>query len=609
MTKNKTLLIYLGLAATALLSLLPFFGVGFTTGDDFQYFNTARQSWKYWMNDAKIYAEGAGRFYFYITKVFYYVPYLVDSFAYTKVVQYITLLACYGMFAYLVYRLFHSRNLSLLTFLLLVFDTTLTLNNHIATIAYPFYFTFSIIIFIAALLLYLDYAERGGYWRVIVSALLFLVAYLFYETYLLFALVFGALVVLRHLRRDGVRLLRSRDFWRETLPYVFTALVYVGCYWGYRQYLLATVATGFYDGASFSMDSFSIDGFFKVLWRCTREAVPGRTYVENIGVIADNSLLLSGHRNILFRVLTNAPAIVWVNALLQGVLLWMLTRPEGFKRLHGNKLLAGIVISLLVAFFAHTLIGIATKYNLDWCDWMLGYVTTIYSILGLMLALALVVAASVMLCHSQWWHRAVRMAWCLLIVVFSVIIGYANHHISREWQRCQHRMDLVDMIGKSGYFSTLPDNAVLYTEELRNTSWQAYDISKESMNMEYYIDNRAGRQFNYVTDSADLATVPANRPLYYVHAIETKKACELLIAFAKLDSVRSSCRDSLHATEADVFYYSPCKKYTVFYQAAGVWKSVSYDAGSHNKKLTQTTLADSAISPNTIVVSDMVLPQ
>ena len=85
--KVKTLLTYLGLAVTAVLTLIPFFSVGFTTADDFQYYNTAQTSWQIWMADAKIYAESTGRFYFLVTKVFYYVPYLIDSFGYTKAVS------------------------------------------------------------------------------------------------------------------------------------------------------------------------------------------------------------------------------------------------------------------------------------------------------------------------------------------------------------------------------------------------------------------------------------------------------------------------------------------------------------------------------------------
>ena len=609
MKNKKQLLIYAALVLTTVISLLPFFKVGFTTGDDFQYYHTAHAGWHHWMGDAKIYAEGAGRFYFYVTKVFYYVPYLVDSFAYTKAVQYITLIAAYALFAWFVYRLFKSRRLALMTYLLLIVDLAVTPNHHVPTIAYPFYFSLSIIIFLCALLAYLRYTERGGWWRVAASALLFLVAYLFYETYLVFALIFGVVVVVRHWRSDGfVPMLRSTTFWGEVLPYVLTALVYVGCYWGYRQWLLATVAEKtFYDGAAFSVETFSIGGFFRVLWRCTREALPWQPFCENRWLFVDNSQSIAGHRNSLLRVLTHAPAIVWVNALLQGGLLWVLTA-DNFKTLRKGNTAAGLLLCVVVAFSAHTLIGMATKYNLEWSSWMRGYVTTIYSILALMLAFALVIAATVRLCRSQKLQRTVRVVWCLLLVVVSVLMGYNNHHVAREWVRSQNRLELIDLIGHSGYFDTLPYDAVIYTEELHKTSWVAYDICKETLDMEYYIDRRAGRHLQYITDSSGLANVPDGKPLYYLHAIETKKACELLISIAPLDSVHGVDPSEFTSTQAEVFYLSPCKKYTVFYQSANRWKAVSFGAEKVTERLTRVSLQDTAINPRTIVVSDMVMP-
>ncbi len=137
----------------------------------------------------------------------------------------------------------------------------------------------------------------------------------------------------------------------------------------------------------------------------------------------------------------------------------------------------------------------------------------------------------------------------------------------------------------------------------------AYDICKESSDIEYYIDRRAGRRLNYVTDTASLLQVPANKPLYYLHAIETKKACELLISIAALDSVRGVDIAGFTASQAEVFYLSPCKKYTVFYQSADRWKALSFGAEKATERLTRVSLQDTAINPRTIVISDMVMPQ
>ena len=142
-----------GFAATVVLSLLPFFKVGFTTSDDLQYFVTAQQSWQYWLMDHRAYAEGQGRFYFLITKFFYYVPYLADNFLVAKLIQYATLLGCYLMLGYIVSRIVRSRTIGIMTFLLLIFNTVVTrMVYFIAITAYPFYFTFSFLIFLCGVL-------------------------------------------------------------------------------------------------------------------------------------------------------------------------------------------------------------------------------------------------------------------------------------------------------------------------------------------------------------------------------------------------------------------------------------------------------------------------
>lgn len=608
MKDKKQLLIYAALAATALITLLPFFKLGFTCGDDFQYFITARHP-EIWAGDAMVYARNAGRFYFLITKFFYYVPYLIDSFAYTKVVQYISLLASYVMFSWFVYRLFKSKNLSLLVMLLLIFDTTITRNNHVPTIAYPFYFSFSLMLFLGAILIYLNYKEKGGYWRILLSAALFLVTYLFYETYLIFAIIFGIVILIRHWKTNGfMAMLRNRDFWREVLPYIGSAAIYLGCYFGYRQWILHIYPDkSFYDGAAFSFASFSISGFFKVLGRCTRFALPGQGFFESQTIMADNSLLIGGHRRGINMVLAHAPAIVWVNALLQTSLVWFLTRDNESLPKNNKKIIIGIVVSLIAGFFAHTLIGIAKKYNTEWCYWMQGYVTSYYAIFALMLVLALLITLSLNNIKNSKWRNTTRVIWCTAFLVFAILMGYTNHHISHEWVKTQNRLDMIDLIAKSGYFSTLPDNAVFYNDEIHNISRFSKDISGGE-DIEEYIDLRAGRKLKYIKSNA-FAQLPNSVPIYYIHAIETKKAGELLMSFSRLDSIRSNDLGSLRAIQADVFYYSPTKQYTVFYQSADNWKKVSYEAESLKQKLTQVCITDTAINPRTIVISDMILPE
>ena len=227
MSKKEKLFWLLAYATTLLLTLLPFFQVGLTNTDDFQYYNTSHFPGQ-WVFDATVYAHGAGRFYFLLTKYFYYVPYLFDNYALTKFIQYFTTACSYALFSFLVYKMFRSKRLGALTGLLLIFNMSLGIDNFYPPTSFPFYFHFSLIIFLAGLLLYVNYCEKGGYWRVIVSAALVLLACLFYENYILFSVFFIIFVIVKEWCRNGfVAMMKSKEFYKRLCPLVAVGVILV----------------------------------------------------------------------------------------------------------------------------------------------------------------------------------------------------------------------------------------------------------------------------------------------------------------------------------------------------------------------------------------------
>ncbi|MBR1517234.1 MAG: hypothetical protein IJ620_03740 [Bacteroidales bacterium] len=601
----------LAFVAIGVLTLLPFFGVGFVTDDDFQYFITARHPGQRWLMDAHYYAVCAGRFYFLLTKYFYYVPYLVDSFAYTKVVQYLTLIACYLLFSYLVFRLFRSQRLALLTLLLVVFNTAITSQDcFIPNIYYPFYFAFSLMIFMLALVCYINYVERGSYCQLVASALLCLLAFLFYETYLVFALFLMVAVFLRHWHASGRQFFASRAFWKELLPFVVVGLLYVSCYVGFRLYLrVAYPDVDIYDGSRFDVSRFSLSNFFTVLERCTRIAIPGQTYFYNRGLISDNTLLLTGHHR-GFDIFAHASVAVWINAILQTALLCWLTRGRTLQSLSWRKIIVGILAAVAVAYGAHTLIAITPKYNIEWSHWMRGYVTSFYSIFALMLALSLLIAASLKPLCSQRVARVVRGCWCVAMLLLSVLIGYTNEHLSREYQKCYSRLRAIDWIAKQGYFDTLPADALLYTQALHHTPGIHYNYDGQH-DMADYISLRAGRDIASTTDWQQMVassdTCPA-RPLYYVHCAAAPRQGDLLVAFSRLDGPLPPSPDSLSASYADVFYLSPSKQFTLFYRDADAIRAVPHLPGDRHQPLSHVSISADSISPYSFYVSNISDP-
>lgn len=617
MSKQEKVFWFLAYAATAVLTLLPFFHVGFTTSDDFQYFNTAQQNWDYWMMDAEAYAHGAGRFYFLITKIFYYVPCLFDSFVWAKFVQYSSLLACYLLFTYLVIRIFKSQRLGALTLLLLIFNTAIDSGRFCPPTAFNFYFHFSFLLFMLGVLLFLNYTERKGYWRVIISAILFLCAYLFYETYLIFALLFCAYILIRNWKQFGfVYMLKNKQLYQELIPYFIVSVAYVGCYVGYRQYLVRTIPDfHLYEGAALSAN-FSLSHFFRIIYQCTIYTLPGRIYSLDTAMVAENSLFIAGHYDNLFFILTHASAVAYINALIQCGILWFLTYKTDFQKLSWKKILIGILVALVFAFSAHTLIAIADKYNADWYRSMKAYVTTFYSYFGMMLAIALVVGASLKAVSSATVKKIIVLGWCVLLFGFSIVNTYTNEHLSRAWERSQNRMTVIQLMAQDGFFEKIPEGALIYTEALHHTSDLGFSICNNTFDLEKNINWRAGKNFSFSQDLQTLfndLTSKQEAPLYFIQAVENQKNNELLVVFSHISQIDSTNILKSLSDDADIFYYSPTKNYTLFYtlgfQTDSVRiKSISVNSSDPHQKLTHVHLQEQGMSPFNFNISDMITP-
>lgn len=617
MSKQEKVFWFLAYAATAVLTLLPFFHVGFTTSDDFQYFNTAQQNWDYWMMDAEAYAHGAGRFYFLITKIFYYVPYLFDSFVWAKIVQYSSLLACYLLFTYLVIRIFKSQRLGALTLLLLIFNTAIDSGRFCPPTAFNFYFHFSFLLFMLGVLLFLNYTERKGYWRVIISAILFLCAYLFYETYLIFALLFCAYILIRNWKQFGfVNMLKNKQLYQELIPYFIVSVAYVGCYVGYRQYLVRTIPDfHLYEGAALSAN-FSLSHFFRIIYQCTIYTLPGRIYSLDTAMVAENSLFIAGHYDNLFFILTHASAVAYINALIQCGILWFLTYKTDFQKLSWKKILIGILVALVFAFSAHTLIAIADKYNADWYRSMKAYVTTFYSYFGMMLAIALVVGASLKAVSSATVKKIIVLGWCVLLFGFSIVNTYSNEHLSRAWERSQNRMTVIQLMAQDGFFEKIPEGALIYTEALHHTSDLGFSICDNTYDFEKNINWRANKDYQFAQNYQGLFDKMADypdAPMYFIQAVESQKNNELLLVFSHIYQIDSTNILKSLADDADIFYYSPTKNYTLFYtlgfQTDSVrTKSISVNSSNPHQKLTRVHLQEQGLSPFNFNISDMITP-
>ena len=594
---------------TILLTLLPFFSVGITCSDDLEYYFTFQKGNLF--ADAQNYARVAGRFYFLITKPIYSLVYAFDNFYVTKIIQHSALLFSYIIFSCLIKKVTKSIYFALFIFLLLLLATPCTVNWHMPFIAYPFFFTFSFGLMCCALILYIKFLEDSSKYKyLILSAILWFIVSLFYETYILFLLYFCIYIAIKGIFQYGIKkIFVEKQFLREIIPFAVAGLLYMTIYCIYRSSV-----DNVYNGSAIATN-FKLKNFFIVLSQCKKGALPMRAF-------------LYGSETISYALL-NATWLVYINALIQCVLTWWLFCKDKLE-ITRKKFLIILGGALFVAYTAHTLIGIAEKYNSDWYSYMRGYVTTYYSYFGIMLAIGIILSSlNSLFSESKILQTIVRIVSVASVFVVSVVIGYNNDKVSHNWARSQKRFDLVDDMIKRGAFDNIPDNAILYDVELYDSGeggtglWWSHKWTE-------FINIKSGRkikedcktisEFNERLKKDTLADV------YVLHKKHTVKENEFLIALSKVKRntiAVGDCNPLSSATcdSANIFYYSPTKMFSFSFktQSKGFavlntdtllvekgYNVVNIKNKKHDEGLSQFCIKCNNLFANSFSISNMV---
>lgn len=628
---ESKILTYILLTICIIAALYPFFSVGFTTGDDLEYYVTSLRSAAYWFEDAQIYAQSAGRFHYLLVKPLYLIPYLVDNFLYTKLIQYISLLLSYGVFSFFIYKLFKSKQLGFLLFILLVVGTSITYNNHVPTIAYPFYFSFSFTLCICSLLLFIKYCETNKCKFVLWSATVFFITSLFYETYILFLLFFCIFLFFRNIKTFGwKKIWVNQQFYKEIMPYISCGILYLALYVSYRWYLIHFgIVDSFYNGSSVAQN-FSLAHFFQILERCTFFALPARNFSTYCNDLFLNSSLLGGHINSILFVLSHANPLTYIEALAACALFFLFTNQK-LINISYTKFLASIAIALFVAFFSHTLIGIADKYNTDWYSWMKGYVTSFYSVFCINLAIVLTIIFILNIFKSKILFQLNRIVLCAGLFVMIVLVSYTNFGLSKEWERSQNRFTILNEIIDIQYFNSIPDNSIIYFENLLDKDTWGGEITKDNyiQTIPHIVEIKSSKHFIWEYDKEDIKKSMLEHPnsqVIFLSKGETIKACEMMLCFSNLGTaqeVLTQWPDSISAEHCDIFYLSPTKDYALLYtqkeaslsdfsngdtlQSTKGINAVNIHNNNINRKLTRISLTSSHLNPEGFSISNMTL--
>lgn len=550
-----------------ILTLFPFFRIGFTTADDLEYYMSTRGGTVF--QDAYWYARGAGRFYFLITKPLYHVPYLIDNFYFTKIIQYSFLLLSFILFGVVIQKIFRQKEFSLLIFLFLLAFLPVTRNFHIPIIAYPFFFTLSFSIFLVSLLYLLKYLEAGKTKFLTLSVVFLTVVLLFYEAYLIFLAFIVGFLLFRGISKQGKQAFTSKAFYKEILPFCVIGVAYVAVYFLYRRSVQPE--DGFYTGTTFVKD-FNVSHFFDILWNYNKSAIPTNGYRAGRMAIAVTTPLVDGHRDSFLYILTHSPIRVIVNALLQCfVFVFLLKRIT--PSISWKKLGLGALIALLIAFAVHLPIAISDKYNSSdfWYKYH-GYVTTLYSYFCFTTFFGIIVYASFKAGYNKKWLRhTITTVAALLFFYAAILIGYGNEYLSKNWEHSQNRFKVMDYVLDKGIFDNIPDNAIIYSGDMtESVSTLDRGLCGQGFTWKRYVFVKTGRKLNMFDDieafSKELQKNP-EKEAYCLNKYEAQKSNDILLVLANVNQYSINTEDekdifhTATSNKAQVYYYSPYKNF------------------------------------------------
>lgn len=562
-------LIWFLFAITIVITLAPFFKVGITSADDLG--NYTRYLDGTVFSSSWIFARDAGRFYFIITIPIYSLPYVGDSFIFTKIIQNLFLLLSYAMAAILIKKFFNSREIALLFFLVLLMATPISANYHIPFIAYPFYFTFSFALLISAVLLFIKYTETNKYKFLIFSAIIFFISLLFYETYLLFLLFFCIWLFVRNIKLSGgfKNFFKSKTTYKEIVPFASAGLLYVILYFGFR--LLLKNEGEIYSGSSFAQN-FSWKNFLTVLYELTQTVFPLHIFKLNHIYINQLELSYNSSATSFISILKNTDLSTIVNIAVQlAIFIYLFLR---LKNISGYKKLGlGILFSLLFAFLSHSVLAMAEKYNTVDAATIKGYVTSYYSYFGIWLAILLfAIIIYKLVKKNKYLKYTTIVLFSAAFAYVSIVNSYSNRVMARGWEQSQIRFSAINEMIEKEAFKDCPYGSLIYSPDMYWSDILGYVLVAQGFNWGTYVNIKSGTQLNIISSADRMIEAHYELPdakIYRLVKIHTSIDNDVLFVLAEVDKnsinwdkgkdmfVDATC------TRAKVYYYSKSNDFVV----------------------------------------------
>lgn len=464
MKKEERLLFWGVIALLGIIALYPLNRVGITTGDDFAYMIW---SWDNIIGDSISTAQIQGRFNFILTQWIYKIPYIFDSHLYFQTMLILPIIASFILFITLIHRIFKNRFATLLTALFITIFYQIS-GGHSATTAYPFYFSFSISLILGSFHLIYSYTSGGRYYLLLIAALLFGIATLFYESYLIYYLLIFIFIICRYswssLKEKKKRVL----LYKELAPFIFLGILYLTAY-----YLFYKSSPSQYGGTTLP-SPFEFSLFIKALGTLTLYTFPFSTLFDYHFFITESST----HYNqsfYLYQVLfSEASMAAYIKAIIAAVLFFILIRRVPIK-MDKKRLLFLALISLFFIIVPHIPLTLSEKYS---TSIQTSYVTTFFSFFAMILFLFAIVSLLLQwVADKKWLNKMVVGFLTLFIFITTLSIQFVNERVTDDFAIGERRLTHLKIIFNSKYIQS---GSPVYTEQLHHTgSYFTHPITRQ----------------------------------------------------------------------------------------------------------------------------------
>lgn len=594
------------------ITIYPLFKIGFVSGDDLEYFLTANPS--RWMADAKIYAEGTGRFYFYLVKWIYSVPYLVDSKVYFYFWFVTPIASTFILFIWLIKRV--SKNVEI-TYLatLLCCSFLIYFAKHSAITAYPLYFTLSLTLIFISLHFYITYLQGKKYKYLLLSAFTFGIASLFYECYLVYYLLYFSIIVFRYSFKTLLKEQNWKVALKELLPYFVMALLYITIYLSY--YL--SHQSG-YSGNQVATN-LTFGRMMKTLFTMSINGLPFVTFLDYKRFFIDYALTFSSVQNYFILTITNISAVAYLKGGLVGLLIYLL-KDRQLPRFSHKILIWGVALSVLFIILPHFPLAFSEKYTSYIQKTYITTSFTFFSVIGLLIFFYLIL---IQIITKKWILRVVQIVLGSILVMGTIVTQYTNERVTDDMKISQYRFDLMDAVFQKPNIS---DWTPVYIAPLHQTSSNfCKGVTFQSSPFDTYIDHQNGvkivQHLDYDVFYETYKNSEQTVSMVYFTQEPKRGDAYLILAFVKGKMLQANKNEN-RVDSMVVGYISPSKTFSYAIEADSLFNGAERgivsnlrDVGEQgivmqnlqkSKKITMLTFKGINIAPQSLIISNSLYP-